>query len=176
MGNSVISTFIIIIVCILLIGLWVLLQIKGNFNKVMVCIFIIFVVFMIILIGGNPFTACIFGIIYVGAMSILFIVFLSYTGSEVEKSTEVMSSNSWVSFFCLIIVIHTPLIKGVFKEISINAQANRIKKPEMPEFFYHLYISYSAFFVIMLLALLIGLVAVLTIVGVSRWSKNKKLK
>jgi len=142
----------------------------------MVCIFIIFVVFMIILIGGNPFTACIFGIIYVGAMSILFIVFLSYTGSEVEKSTEVMSSNSWVSFFCLIIVIHTPLIKGVFKEISINAQANRIKKPEMPEFFYHLYISYSAFFVIMLLALLIGLVAVLTIVGVSRWSKNKKLK
>jgi len=145
-----------------------LFQIKGNFNKVMVCIFIIFSVFMLILVGGNPFTACIFGIIYVGAMSILFIVFLSYTGSEVEKSTEVMSSNSWLSFFCFIIIVHTSLIRGVIKEIKINAQANRIKKPEMPEFFYHLYGSYSTFFIIMLLALLVGLVAVLTIVGVSR--------
>lgn len=168
MGNYVINTFIIIIVCILLVGLWVLFQIKGNFNKVMVCIFIIFIIFMLILIGGNPFTACIFGIIYVGAMSILFIVFLSYTGSEVEKSTEVMSPNSWFSFFCLIIIIHTPLIRGVIKEININAQVSRTKKPEIPEFFYHLYTSYSAFFIIMLLALLVGLVAVLTIVGVSR--------
>ena len=174
--NNIIFSFICLIGVLLLFSIWVLFHIKGNFNKVWVCILIIYCIFMILLIRGNYFTSCVFGIIYVGAMSILFIVFLSYTGTEVEASTKIMASGfSVVSVCILCVTCFTPLLANSATEIYNSSSSNSGTIEEYtPTFFYHLYGSYYFIFMVMLLALLVGLVATLTVVGVSRWSKNNK--
>jgi NADH:ubiquinone oxidoreductase subunit 6 (subunit J) len=176
MNSNMVFNFICLIGVLLLFSIWVLFHIKGNFNKVWVCILIIYFIFIILLIRGNSFTSCVFGIIYVGAMSILFIVFLSYTGSEVEVSTRIMASGFSMVSVCMVCTIcFTPLLVNSATEIYNSSSSNSGSIEEYtPTFFYHLYTSYYLIFMIMLLALLVGLITTLTIVGVSRWSKNNK--
>ena len=176
MNSSITLYFIYFIGVLFLFSIWVLLHIKGNFNKVWICITIIFFLFILVLIKGNAFTSCVFGVIYVGAMSILFIVFLSYTGTEVETETKVMSSGSSIislSFF--IIICYTPLISesalALNKEFTTRSTG---MKEATPEYFCHFYTTSSFMLLLMLLALIVGLVTTLTVVGVYRWSKNSR--
>ena len=126
---------------------------------------------MLILVNGNSFTSCVLGIIYVGAMSILFIVFLSYTGVEVEISTKNMSSIfSLTSYILSFTVCFTPFFDNSVIEVYNYSIDN--ENLVVPPFFYHLYTSYYILFIVMLIALLIGLMATLILVGVSRWGKK----
>ena len=65
-----------------------------NLHKVFAAIFMVFLIFVLMLVMEKvTFGACVFGIIYVGAMSILFIVFLSYIGYEGDNKGKMLKSS-----------------------------------------------------------------------------------
>ena len=122
---------------------------------------------MLVLINGTAFISCVFGVIYVGAMGVLFIVFLSYTGTEKEVSKKLMfSAFSSTSFIFINIMCFTHLPSESAGEIQ--GEPVELMTKQSTCYFHHLYTSYYSLFVILLVSLLIGLVATLALVGVSR--------
>lgn len=169
----------IIIGILILFSVWLIGVLGSNLNKVFAAIFMVFLIFILMLLMERvTFGACVFGIIYVGAMSILFIVFLSYIGYEGDVKGKVLKSGKM--FPTLVIPIWVIFV-GELKAEGVKDVIESLKNKnseiflEIPDYFNQLFTGYMPFFIIIAVSLLVGLGIVLLVVGITEYgTQNEK--